>query len=85
MLCLKKKKFNETYNVGTGKKTTIKNLIYSIAQVLEKKDIIIEEIKNTKGDLMGSYADLSKIKKDLGFRPKVELKNGLKEMLIDNK
>ena len=85
MLCLKKKKFNQTYNVGTGKKTTIKNLINSLAQVLEKKDIIIKEIENSKGDLMGSYANLSKIKKDLGFRPKVQLKNGLKEMLIENK
>lgn len=73
-----KRNYNQIYNVGTGKKTTIKKLIKLISKVYKKeKNIKIKVIRSTPGDMMGCYADLNKIKKDLNFSPKIGLLKGL--------
>ena len=66
----------KTYNVGTGKKTSISQLLKVISQVINKKFEVVE-LKGTPGDFNGCYADISKIKKDLGFNPKTDLKKGI--------
>ncbi len=69
---------NQIYNVGTGKKTTIKKLLQIISKVYNKENLIkIKVSKSTPGDMLGCYADLTKIKKDLKFTPKVNLFKGL--------
>ena len=68
---------NKIYNVGTGKKTTILQLLKIISKVIRKK-IQISELKGTPGDFNGCYSNISKIKRDINFRPKVSLENGLK-------
>ena len=72
-----KKHFNEIYNVGSGKKTNIHNLLKKISTTVKKK-LIIEEQPGTLGDFLGCIADLKKIKKDFGFKPTIELEQGLK-------
>jgi dTDP-L-rhamnose 4-epimerase len=66
------------YNVGSGVRTS----------VMEVAETLIEEYKtDTKfivtgnfrlGDIRDNYADLTKIKRDLGFEPKVSFKEGIK-------
>lgn len=73
----KTKSKNKIYNIGTGKKTTILQLLKIISKVIKKK-IQISELKGTPGDFNGCYSNISKIKRDLNFRPKVSLENGLK-------
>ena len=58
-------------------KTTILQLLKIISKVIKKK-IQISELKGTPGDFNGCYSNISKIKRDLNFRPKVSLENGLK-------
>ena len=70
---------NEIYNVGTGKKTTIKDLISKISKLNKKeKKLKISFSKPTPGDLLGSYANIKKIKKHFNFQPSTSLNEGLK-------
>ncbi len=82
-LCINKKKYNQIFNLGSGTKTTIKELIFQISKVLKKnKKLIIKTSLNTaKGDMLGCYADLSKVRRLLGYKPSISLESGLKKML----
>ena len=71
-----KKTINKIYNIGTGKKTTIKELLHLIINLLDKK-IMIKETKGTPGDFNGCYANINKLNEDIDFSPKVSLKKGL--------
>ena len=73
-----KKTINKIYNIGTGKKTSIKNLLNLIIKLTNKK-ISINETKGTPGDFLGCYANIDKLKKDTKFSPKVDLNYGLKK------
>ncbi len=76
-IVLSNKTKNKIYNIGTGKKTSIKELLNLILNLLRKK-ITIKESKGTPGDFMGCYANIDRLKKDIGFSSKVNLKKGLK-------
>ncbi|MEM2293940.1 MAG: GDP-mannose 4,6-dehydratase [Candidatus Bathyarchaeia archaeon] len=71
---------NETFNIGSGAPTKIKelaNLVINLAN-LKCKPVYRHP---RAGDIKHSYADISKAKRLLGFRPKVSLKEGLKELI----
>ena len=68
---------NKIYNIGTGKKTSIKQLLFQIKDLLNKK-IIIKELEGTPGDFNGCYANINNLKKDINFSVKINLKKGLK-------
>ena len=88
-LCLHTNKFNESYNLGSGSKTTFKDLIECLANIMGKSARLkIEQLPGTPGDMMGCYADISKIKSDFGFNPKYDLESGVRDMyewVINNK
>ena len=70
---------NEIYNIGTGKKTTIRDLINKISKLYKKeKKLKISFSKPTPGDLLGCYANIAKIKKHFNFKPSISLNEGLK-------
>lgn len=80
-LCLFSHNYNESYNLGSGTKTTYKDLIVSLAKAMGKADILkIEELPGTPGDMMGCYADITKIKTQLQFSPKYDVESGIKDM-----
>lgn len=69
-----------TYNIASGKAVTIKELAEMIISISGKK----LEIKYTtpkKGDIMYSQADISLAKNKLGYHPKFELREGIKQLL----
>jgi len=72
-----------TFNVGTGKPTTIRELADIIAELLGETRLRPVFKKPRKGDVKDSYADINRARKSLNFKPKTELKNGLKS-LIEN-
>ena len=76
-LALDQNNYNQIYNLGSGKKITLKILFKHIEKTLNKK-IFLKEEAGTPGDFLGCYADTSKIEKDLKFKPKVSLYKGLK-------
>ncbi len=73
---IKSKSFNKIYNLGSGKKTSIN----AIAKIFggKKKFIPIRP-----GEPKNSLANISKIKKDIKWRPKISIEQGLKK-LLDN-
>ena len=82
MLCLEKvASINQIYNVGTGRKTTVRELIDTILRVSGRpKTYPIEMGPPTAGDLFGSYADVSKAGRELGWSSRWTLEDGLREM-----
>ena len=52
-----------------------------IASKFQRKDLKIIESGFTHGDLMGCYADISKLRSLTEFVPRYNLENGIKEMI----
>lgn len=67
----------ESFNVGTGVGTTVQ----SVAEILKEKyqsDIEIKISGNYRlGDIRHNYADLTKISKLLGYKPKFDFNKGI--------
>ncbi len=72
--------FNQTFNVGTGKKTTIQSLVSLIKKEIKFK-FKIKYIKGTKDDQFGVVADPKKLIKYSKYKCKIGLNKGLKEMV----
>ena len=77
LLTSKEDSYGEAFNVAYGEKTTLNELYDTIAELLhsDKKAIHREE---KVGDIAHSMADITKIKKHLGYDPSYSYKDGLK-------
>lgn len=81
MLAMEKEEANyQVFNVGNGFPTTIKDVALLLAEIYETE--IQPEItgKYRKGDTRHCFADLTRIKKALGYEPKVSLREGMREL-----
>ena len=67
------------YNVATGIKTTVEELVNAIIDGLPY-DVTVEYNGSTPGDQFGIFCDFSKIEKNCGWKPKVKLSEGMKIM-----
>jgi len=75
-----KGKRGECYNIATGKATSIQELAKLMLEMSGKSlEIKHEPIK--EGDIPHSQADIHLAQKELGFSPKISLKDGLKKLL----
>lgn len=68
------------YNVGTGKATSINSLYNILAETINYKLYPIYKPARS-GELFKSYLDISKIKKELNWQPKVKLKEGIRKVI----
>tara|TARA_B100000315_G_scaffold62576_1_gene56783 strand:- start:1061 stop:2002 length:942 start_codon:yes stop_codon:yes gene_type:complete len=71
----------ETFNVGTGKPTTINQLANLYKKIYGNSKQEIKHISAKKGDLRYSYADIAKAKKTVGYKPKINLETGITKYL----
>lgn len=86
ILVMGKEKANfEVFNVGTGKSTTIKKLAQILIHLYSRKVEPKINFAFRKGDVRHSQANISKIKRKLGWRPKITIQQGLKEVLLWSK
>jgi UDP-glucose 4-epimerase len=78
-LCILKNNIpNQVFNIGSGTKTYLSTLIDTLLEVYEKTgQVKVEEVGSTPGDIMGCYADISKISDQLGYNPRFSLKKGI--------
>ena len=65
----------EIFNVGTGNPQSVNKLV----ELLDGKEVV--HIPKRPGEPDCTFADISKIKKKLGWRPKVSFEEGVKIML----
>ncbi len=71
----------QIFNLGSGESHSVKEIIDIVCQ-LSEKDIEYQctnEIR--QNEVMDTVANISKIKKELGWEPKMPLREGLKSML----
>jgi nucleoside-diphosphate-sugar epimerase len=64
-------------NIATGKGTSVNTLAKEIAR-LAGKPLAVKRKPPREGDIRHSYADISKARKLLGFRPETSLVDGLR-------
>ena len=73
-----KKKGYDTYNLGTGKSTSITDLINIVLNFSNKKmRIISKKDKIRKNDVLDVCANISKMNSHFNWKPQVSLKKGL--------
>jgi nucleoside-diphosphate-sugar epimerase len=82
MLALQRKNcVGQTFNIGTGVETSINELARILIGYVNKPQAKVVNVEERKGDIRESYADISKAKKELGFKPKFLINDGLKELV----
>ncbi len=81
-LVLKKGRLGETYLIG-GMNDTITNLDLAklVIKLMGKSEDLITFVKDRPGHDVRYAVDWSKINKELGWKPKVDLKQGLKQTI----
>lgn len=70
------------FNIGTGRATSVNEIVEALNKAFEKS-IEPKHIENpVKEDyVQGQYADISKIKSELGYEPTVKLEDGIKDQV----
>lgn len=68
----------EIFNLGNNKPIELKELISLISQYLNT-EIEIEKLPVPKGDVMLTYADITKANKYFGYNPKTAINGGLEK------
>ena len=68
------------FNIGSGKATSINELAKTVLD-LTGKNLEIQHAEPRTGDIKDSYADISNAKQLLGFKPQVNLREGLKTLI----
>lgn len=74
LIAVKSKTKGEIYNVGSGGTVSVNKLV----ELLEGYPVFIPK---RPGEPDCTFADISKIKKDLGWRPRVSIEQGIKFVL----
>lgn len=72
--------YGKVYNVASGEKTKVENLLNALRNSLEHKDYPIEYREGTPGDQFGVVADITRITQEISWRPKISLQTGLNKM-----
>jgi len=75
------KTIGKTYNLCSGKKTTVESLLAGLMQAFAKPGYPVEYLDGTPGDQFGIYGDNALIQHDLKWQPRVSLKEGLTQMV----
>lgn len=74
------KAVGKVINIGTGKKTSLNELIYCISSIVNKNPEVIYD-QPRLGDIKHSVAEVSLAKRTLGFGSAVSLRDGLKKFI----
>ncbi|MCX6354496.1 MAG: SDR family NAD(P)-dependent oxidoreductase [Candidatus Aureabacteria bacterium] len=69
------------YNVASGKVTTVLEIAETISDLCGKKIRPEITMKFRKGDVRHCIADAGKIKKELGFKARVDFREGMRELI----
>ena len=68
------------YNISNGKPVLLKNFIKEIERTLKIKSIK-KYLPLQLGDVANTHGDISLLKNDFNFSPKINYKNGIKKFI----
>jgi UDP-glucose 4-epimerase len=71
----------QTINLGFGAEVTINDLARQVADVVGRRDAVIQHDIPRPGDVLRLYAEMSQAKALLGYEPRVPLRDGLAKLL----
>ncbi len=83
ILAMEKEEANyDFFNVGTGRQTTVLDVANVLVDLFESPQIK-PEVKNKfrKGDIRHCFSDISKIRRILGYEPRVSFEDGMRELI----
>ena len=69
----------EIFNIGAGSPITLNELGELMLEISGKHDLKLEYTDPRSGDILHSYADISKAKEMLGFEPRYNQEEGLRD------
>jgi len=78
LVAFEKCKGLNVYNIGSGKGNTMLEILEAVFKAAGKR-VEIEDLGERSGDSNRLVADISKIQKELGWKPKISLKEGMEE------
>lgn len=82
ILAMKRDEANgQVINIGSGEPTSIKEIANTIAKSLGKEDLVKISGEYRKNDVKHCYANITKAKKILGWKPKISLEDGFEELI----
>jgi UDP-glucose 4-epimerase len=75
--------YGRTYNLATGKKTLVRTLVEKEIKACGKNPLEypVRYEGSTPADQFGLFADITRLRKDTGFTPKIDLDEGLSKMV----
>ena len=71
----------EVFNIATGTATSINDLAKQLQKTINKKELGAVHEAPRPGDIEHSYADITKARNLLGYKPAVNLRDGLTELV----
>jgi len=79
-LAIRAQRFNEVFNIGSGSPVRIRDLARLVMRLhrIEGEPIYAEQ---RPGDIKHSYADISRARRILGFKPRIGLEEGLRRLV----
>ena len=78
IMIMEKGKGSEVYNIGTGKEVNFNKMVEIINKTLKKNVKPFYMENPLKNYVMETQADISKIKKEIGWAPETSLEEGIK-------
>jgi len=72
--------YGKIYNVGSGERTKVKDLIICLKAIFGR-GYPVKYAQGTPGDQFGVVANIRKIKRELKWKPRVGLRDGLDKMV----
>lgn len=84
LISLLRKNKSGTYNLGTGKSYSVKEIVEIISQILgEEIKIIQDNSRFRKIERENLVADITKIKNEINWNPEIDIKDGLKKLVTE--
>lgn len=73
--------YGKTYNIASGRKTTVEELIAAIVEATGKPNHPVRYEGTTPGDQFGVYGNSALLQTDLGWKPEFSIREGLAAMV----
>ena len=67
------------YHLANNKETTLNDLI-KVLRTINGKELKIKYLPNRKGEVFRNFADTTKASLNLGFKPSIELEDGIRDI-----